>query len=208
MAEFCYTTVPGKIKTLLSKIRDVGVPNKVTVAWLKTVGFTSSNDASLIGVLKQIGFVDQGGVPTKRWNLYRGANHKAVLGEAIRQGYADLFDVYPDAHERAQTDLSHVISQSSSGGKQVITKTISTFKSLTELAEFSSTADLPDNRPVVEGSQSQTPDLPRPAKDDPSRPSVHIDIQVHISPEASLEQIDKVFESMARHIYRADSSDQ
>lgn len=32
-------------------------------------------------------------------------------------------------------------------------------------------------------------------------PSVHIDIQVHISPDATAEQIDQVFESMAKHLY-------
>lgn len=32
------------------------------------------------------------------------------------------------------------------------------------------------------------------------RPTVHIDIQVHISPDSSPEQIDKIFESMAKHL--------
>lgn len=43
-----------------------------------------------------------------------------------------------------------------------------------------------------------------PAQDRPAgvvSPSVHIDIQVHISPDASAEQIDKIFESMAKHLY-------
>ena len=31
-------------------------------------------------------------------------------------------------------------------------------------------------------------------------PRLHIDIQVHISPESSAEQIDKIFESMAKHL--------
>ena len=31
-------------------------------------------------------------------------------------------------------------------------------------------------------------------------PSLHIDIQIHISPQASDPQIDKVFESMAKHL--------
>ena len=34
-----------------------------------------------------------------------------------------------------------------------------------------------------------------------SRPSVHIDLQIHISPEASPEQVDQVFASMRRHLY-------
>jgi len=32
-------------------------------------------------------------------------------------------------------------------------------------------------------------------------PPLHIDIQVHISPDASADQIDKIFESMAKHLY-------
>jgi hypothetical protein len=32
-------------------------------------------------------------------------------------------------------------------------------------------------------------------------PDVHIDIQIHISPESTAPQIDKIFESMAKHLY-------
>jgi hypothetical protein len=34
-----------------------------------------------------------------------------------------------------------------------------------------------------------------------NQPSVHIDFQIHISPEASPEQIDQIFASMRRHLY-------
>ena len=36
----------------------------------------------------------------------------------------------------------------------------------------------------------------------PNDPSVHIDIQIHIDSSATSEQIDQLFESMARHLYR------
>lgn len=35
------------------------------------------------------------------------------------------------------------------------------------------------------------------------QPSIHIDFQIHISPEASPEQIDQIFASMRRHLYRS-----
>jgi hypothetical protein len=210
VSEFCYTTVPGKIKTLMGKLREVGVPKKVTVQWLKRLGFTSSNDSSLVGVLKQIDLVDSTNVPTARWTHYRGADHKKVLGEAIRHGYADLYAVYPDAHQRSQTDLDHVFSTQSSGGKQVITKTISTFKSLVELADFSSSGSVQPAAaptPAAPADPAARAQVQRPPALDgtsaPTRPNLHIDIQVHISPEASPEQIEKVFESMARHLYPA-----
>jgi hypothetical protein len=201
MAEFVYTTVPGKIKALLNKIREVGVPTKVSVQWLKTVGFKSSNDTSLIGILKFIGFIDSSGIPTSKWTQYRGANHASVLGEGIREGYAELFAVYPDANQRSQSEIEHVFSTSSSAGKQAISKTISTFMSLTELAEFS---------PVNEQTDLAMPSglLHTPAVESQTLsghtslgPALHIDIQIHISPEASVDQIDQIFASMAKHLY-------
>lgn len=35
----------------------------------------------------------------------------------------------------------------------------------------------------------------------PSEPTIHIDFQIHISPEAKPEQIDQIFASMRRHLY-------
>lgn len=34
-----------------------------------------------------------------------------------------------------------------------------------------------------------------------TQPSVHIDFQIHISPELTPEQIDQIFDSMRRHLY-------
>ena len=34
----------------------------------------------------------------------------------------------------------------------------------------------------------------------PSQPSVHIDLQIHISPEADAKQIDQIFDSISRHL--------
>jgi hypothetical protein len=201
MADFVYTTVPGKVKQLLNKIREVGIPPKVTIQWLKTLGFTSSNDTSMIGVLKFVDFVDSSGVPTSKWTQYRGSKYKQVLGEAIRNGYADLFAVYPDAHQRTQAELAHVFSTSSSGGKQVITKIVSTFKSLAEQAEFALVEEQTELH--MESGPLHTPAVPKLSREGrgTTGPSLHIDIQIHISPEASADQIDQVFASMAKHLY-------
>jgi len=209
MADFAYTTVPGKIKLLLGKVQEVGVPRRVTVQWLKTVGFKSSNDATLVSVLKMIGFVDSSGVPTSRWTQFRGANHKQVLGAAIRDGYADLFAVYPDANLRIQGDLEHVFSTNSSGGKQVITKMVRTFKTLAEQAEFSLSPGNEDTDPLPPPGPLHMPPVRASAGAGRGAlgPALHIDIQVHISAETSPEQIDKIFASMAKHLYGAKTTE-
>ena len=203
MSDVIYTTVPGKIPNLLSKIKQVGVPPKVTNAWLKTIGFTSSNDSSLSGVLRIAGLIDSSGVPTARWGQFRGARGKEALGEGIREGYSELYAVYPDAHLRPNAELELVFSSSSKAGKQAIQKAVSTFKNLVAEAEFSSEP--------VEGEthfEAQTLHVPvtnnkeaASASSKSQAPSLHIDVQVHISSEASAEQIDQVFSSMAKHLY-------
>ncbi len=47
---------------------------------------------------------------------------------------------------------------------------------------------------------SETQEVEKPGEI-PSQPAVHIDFQIHISPEATPEQIDQIFASMRRHLY-------
>lgn len=206
MSDVVYTTVPGKIPKLLAKIKQVGVPQKVTHAWLKTIGFTSSNDGSLVGILRKAGLVDGSGAPTERWGQFRGSQGKSVLGEGIRQGYSELYTVYPDAHSRSNTDLEHVFSSSSRAGRQAIQKAVSTFKNLAAEAEFRN--DSVDGDTSFEAEMLHAPvanaEAASRASAKTNSPSLHIDIQVHISSEASAEQIDQIFASMARHLYGRD----
>lgn len=201
MPDYPYTTVPGKIEPLLGKIREVGVPPKATVKWLKSVGFTSSNDSGLLPVLRYIGFIDQAGTPTDVWRNYRGANHQKVLASAIRDGYSELFSVYPDANARSAAELEHVVSTSTSAGKQAITKTVRTFQNLSKKADFSASGTGPG---PAKPKPPTTPNDEQPERGDSggNAPSLHIDIQVHISPDATGEQIDKIFASMAKHLYK------
>ena len=194
MADFQYTTVPGKIKSLLDKIRDIGVPIKAHNRWLKSIGFTSSNDSSLLTILKFIGLADQSGIPTQRWKEYRGNHHGQVLAQAIRDGYSELYAVYPDAHSRTAEELEHVFSTNSTAGKQVIAKTATTFRKLCELADFSA---------VGEARVSLGAEVP-PTSSQQAIPSLHIDIQIHISPDATTNQIDQIFSSMAKHLYKGE----
>jgi len=206
-----YTLVTGKLKSLLQKIRSSGIPPKLTAAHLKTLGFKSSNDSGMIGVLKFIGLTDGSGIPTPLWSEYRGQDHRAVLGKAIRQGYADLFAIYPDANARSVADLTHVFSMSSTAGEQVVKATVLTFKTLVDEADFSgqggsgSTASTLTTGPI-HAAPAAASAIATHGAPTAKHPAVHIDIQIHISPESSTEQIDKIFESMAKHLYGANNT--
>ena len=205
MPDFAYTTVPGKIPTLFLKIRDVGIPSKVSANWLKIVGFTSSNDSSLLTVLKQIGFIDGSSAPTSAWNEYRSAKHAEVLARQIKQGYASLFEVYADANSRTQAEVENVFMSKSTAGKQAISKTYTTFKALCGLADFKEVHEAIGSKPNLEMEEQPDEQKHRSSQQSrkPAAPSMHIDIQVHIAPETSAEQIDLIFKSMAKYFYGA-----
>ncbi len=205
MAEFAYTTVPGKIGRVLEKIRTTGVPTAVDTVWLKKMGFTSSNDKSLLPVIRQVGLIN-GKSPTPLWSKYRGADHKRVLGRAIRDGYAELYNVYEDAHQRSNGELTHVFSTTSTAGSQSIAKTLATFKALVAEAEFDQNGGTDGDQTVVADGLTEAVNAPRAARiasveNGLGGTSLHLNIQIHISPEASVDQVEAIFSSMAKHLY-------
>ena len=62
MADFPYIPTAPSVKRFLDHIRSAGIPEKVTIKYLEKVGFKSTNDRYLIGILKFIGFIDGVGV--------------------------------------------------------------------------------------------------------------------------------------------------
>lgn len=208
MADVVYTTVPGKLGSLLSKIKSNGVPKKADTLWLKAIGFTSSNDKSLLPVLKNIDFIDSAKVPTERWMKFRGIGGDAALGDAIRHGYRDLYDIYTDAHDRSASEIAHVFKSQSTAGDQAISKAVGTFKALVAGAKFndlsSGTHHNHQSAAAVAAPMATPLAATAASGKHNSAPSLHIDLQVHISPEATADQIDKIFASMAKHLYRRD----
>ena len=55
---------------------------------------------------------------------------------------------------------------------------------------------------VVQSHTSTQAEENQPVSKVTRRPDLHIDIQVHIDPTSSAEQIDQIFASMAKHLYR------
>lgn len=205
MAEYPYTTVPGKIAGLFQKIKETGVPPKITEKWLKSVGFSSSNDRSLIPILRLVGFIDKSGIPQKRWHEYRGPNGKQVLAEGIREGYGDLFATYPDAYERRREDLESFFSTHSSAGKQAIGKTVSTFQELCKLAEFSvktfPKGENPDEGGEVEGEGKEARHMIAKLH---KGLVININIQLTLPETRDSDVYDALFLAMKKHLLQGD----
>ena len=95
MSDYPYTSSTGKLKKFLIEIPKTGVPDKLIQKELEKRGYKTKNDREIIPILKNIGFLDDTGTPTKRYLDYRNSEiSKKILAEGIREGYPDLFKTY------------------------------------------------------------------------------------------------------------------
>lgn len=195
VAEFPYTTVTGKISTLFEKIKQVGQPDKVTLTWLKSVGFTSTNDRSLVALLKFVDFLDDSGSPTARWLDYRGANGEQVLAEGIRQGYSELFTIYPNAFSQSDQDLQSFFSTRTKAGKQVVDKTVTTFKNLCKIADFQT----PRPRSKIQSNVTKRTQELAAGSTTVGQTPVSINIKLEL-PLADAETYEAFFAAMKKHL--------
>jgi Family of unknown function (DUF5343) len=91
-----YTFKPGAIPAYFDAILDAQAPDRFSIKFLENLGFTSTNDRLLIGVLKDLGFLNADGTPQQRYFefLDRGQS-KHVIAQAIREAFSDPSTLKP-----------------------------------------------------------------------------------------------------------------
>jgi len=206
--DFQYAAVPDRLKEFLEKIRGAGIPDKATYKWLESLGYKSTNDRGMLRVLNFIGFVDSSRSPSDYWKRYRGQSHRKILAEAIMQGYQELFNVYPDAHQRSDIELEGFFGTKTDGGKQVISRLVRTFKSLCALADFnslqsnSSSATVANLAPDPFSSTSPSAPSDQISTFVPKRiiPQITFNIQIVLPENASSETYEKIFKNIATYL--------
>ncbi|HHW17873.1 MAG TPA: DUF5343 domain-containing protein [Firmicutes bacterium] len=198
METFPYTTVTSKLPKLLVKIQEVSKPDIVDRKWLESIGFKGSNDYTLISVLKGIGFVDQNGKTTERWQEYRNKSRAGrVLAEAIRDGYKQVFDVYSDAHTRTDMEISDLVAAKTGMAKRSIEAIVSTFRCLVGLADFNST-EMELELPTVEACDVASKKVLPPAMDRGITVNVNIQLTVPATDDESVYE--KFFTALRKHL--------
>lgn len=203
MADFPYTNAPAKIKPVLDKIHDVGIPSVVNLKWLETMGFKSKADRTLIGLLKSIGFLN-GTAPTSVWKDYRDKNKRAaVLGIEIQKAYRALFDTYPDAQKRSDDEIRNYFKTHSGHGDEMVRLYVSSFKNLCANASFEGSALEHDDSPPptvtfgVAGKGGVTP-----SPQNASQPfTVNINIQLTLPDSTDAKGYDAFFAAMKTHLF-------
>lgn len=213
MADYPYVKVQGNLKKVLSTIQSTGVPAKFTNKSLEAMGFKSSNDRAIIGVLKFIGFIDDTGTPTELWRRYRNKDIGSdVLGQALKSAYDDLFSLYPDAHLKESPALRNYFSVHTSVGEQALTAIVGTFKSLCELSMFEQNNTTGSHATastdsVGEKTRTTSPEtaIATSVKSNglDRGLAVNINIELHLPSTNDGEVYDKLFDALKRHLLQS-----
>lgn len=204
------------------------IPSVVNVSYLKSLLSLNSDQSArnILAPLRQMGIIDADGKPQPRATDWRSdAKYPTVCSAIISEIYPqELLDLFPDAQVDNVTAKSWFMDTCALGDNAAgkITSTFSMLKSgqIKADADVVKTAASPKkaktNMPQKnvlsnKGTNLSASAPPTPAVDANAplvptvstapTPSVHIDLQIHISPDASPNQIDSIFASMAKHLY-------
>ncbi len=185
---------------ILQAIRKAGVPPKFTNEFLKGLGFTSSNDRSVIGVLKGLEFLDSNGVPTSAYHELRDESKwKKVLGRQMKKAYEDLFLSDTTAHSASVEKVKGFFATKTGKDRSVVDKMATTFKSLAKLADFTSLEERQRTGAEEPSDEEVTFHEPKPRKEG-VLPQYHYNIQVHLPVTKDISVYNAIFKSLREHL--------
>jgi len=136
-----YTIKPGAIPAYFEGILNAEPPDRFSIKFLEGLGFGSSNDRLLIGILKELGFLNADGAPQERYYSFLDRSSSGrVLAEGIKEAYSDLFAVNTSAHTLTSEEAFNKLRTLYKGDKKdTVIKNISkTFAALCDYADFRS----------------------------------------------------------------------
>lgn len=135
-----YSIKTGAIPDYFEGILNAEAPERFSQKFLEGLGFSSTNDRQLIGILKELGFLNADGAPQDRYYSFLDRSEaKRVLAEGIKVAYSDLFAVNTSAHTLDAKQAGNKLRTLYKGDKKdtVITYIAKTFVALCDYADFS-----------------------------------------------------------------------
>ena len=199
-----YLTSTKNLAAILDAIQKAQAPERFTQKFLEGLGFTGTADRLVIAVLKAVGFLSDTGVPLPRYHQFLDMTQSAgVLGEGVREAYADLFQINKNAHTMNRLEVKNKMKTLSQGqySDAVLDKMASTFKALSDKAQFSDASaarvDAVDPMPPI------TPNGQAPQA--PERPAIGVSglvysINIHLPESRDPAVYDALFKSLKDHL--------
>jgi hypothetical protein len=202
-----YLMTSKNLEGIFAAIRNAQAPEKFTIKFLESLGFTTTNDRLIIGVLKALGFLDEASIPTQRYfEFLDDTQSENVLAQGIREAYADLFRVNNKANEMSEAEVKSKLKTLMQGSKSenVLRLMAMTFTALCKNADFSKTATAPKQEKTIPAEQVKANiEESDPKKEKHERKhTFDLAYNIHIELPATRDQAiyDAIFRSLKEHL--------
>lgn len=185
-----YMSSAKNLPAILAKIKAAGTPPKFTHEFLKAnLGFPSSNDRAVIGVLKALGFLSADSTPTARYNDFRNDDRSgSAMATGLREGWSEVFLSDEKAYERTSSQLTELFKNVTGSGEAVATKMATTFKALTAVADWkSATAPAVGTEPQESSAEREAAAL---------GVSLHHDVHIHLPATSDVSVYTAIFRAI------------
>lgn len=198
-----YLSQVKNLGAILRAIRGAQAPEKFTSRFLEQLEFKSTNDRNIVAVLKGLGFLDDSGTPRQRYYEYLDeTQHKAVMGQAVQEAYADLFKVNSRAYEITQGDVKAKLKTLTQGSKgdAVLTKMAMTFTALCKESTFAAVSAA---KKAAEDQQAEKAEGKESAGNhEDARRAMNLSyvINIELPPTRDQAVYDAIFRSLREHI--------
>ncbi len=215
-----YVTARKYLPDMIEHFRK-SLPSVISVETLQRLGIAPKNESYSLNVLRYLGFIDENDnrttVALDLFSLHDNTAFAKKFEQIVMTAYADLFELYGDTAWSLDTDgLVSFFRAADHSTDRVGHEQAGTFHALAEYCGHSA--------PQKAGSATSSPSTPKPpatlkkrsaasprpvrveqepqilATSAPRLGGLHLNIQLHISPDASPEQIDRIFASIAKYL--------
>jgi uncharacterized protein DUF5343 len=197
------------------------VPSAITPAYVEsTLAVGQANAREIVTQLQYLGLIGEDGRPTDVAEDWR---HDETYSKACKAMWQS---VYPDELREAAGEDRAAAQRWFARRKKVGDNAALKMAITYGLVASADVADAPDQTkaaPAGKPERAARAAAPKPAADRKANakasageagqqnarnspggsPSLHIDVQIHIAADATTAQIDQIFASMAKHLYRS-----
>jgi hypothetical protein len=191
---------------IMNSILGARAPERFTNKFLEDLGYKSSNDRLITGVLKSLGFLTDTGEPTQRYfDFLDQTQSKKIMAIGIQEAYEDLFNLNKDAQNLSQDEVRNKLKTLTQGqkGDKVIESMARTFKTLCDYADWTDLSAIKGTAPKADPIKSENPQLVNEEHIDHPRVGqvgLHYNIQIHLPETTNMAVYDAIFQSLKKHL--------
>lgn len=198
MAEsYPYTVSNNKVGPILARIRSAAKPERFTRETLQVWGFGASNDRAMVGVLKELGFLNESNVPTQHYDRLRDPTDAPyVLAERMRALYSEIFAIDDNIAKAPESEIKGAMSRVTGKDDESVKRYYATFKTLASLANFEPKSTRGAKLEQKEAEKKEEPTRVEVNHGKERKSDFHYNIQIHLPVTTDITVYNAIFKSL------------